>query len=84
MKKLFRRLSNRCHEIAIWIIVFPMISVEAFMPGNLPTDQAFSWIIMIMCSPITLTISLPFWIGSSLFRWMGGRPYEEEVYDNSR
>jgi hypothetical protein len=74
IKRFFCRLGNYCNSIAMDIIFVPTILLERC--GNfahLVIDQSYLWAAMIVCSPITLAISLPFWVLGSLFCWFGGQ-----------
>jgi hypothetical protein len=79
MRKMFHAIDDWCRGAAAHIIVAPM---RPFDNGKIqiPTEQAFLWFIMIVCLPVTLVLSLPFWLVSfAAHRLAGPQPDEADI-----
>ena len=65
-----------CRSAAASIICAPMKVADR--GGRLPTDEAFLWMVGLVCLPITLPLSAPFWLGAKLARRFESRPGETD------
>lgn len=61
MRDALRKAADWLRGAAAWIVVAPMIP---FDDGKvkIPTAQAALWVIAIVCLPVTLILSSPFWL----------------------
>jgi hypothetical protein len=69
-------VEDACRSAAASIITAPMKLADR--GGRLPTDQAFVWMVGLAALPVTLPLSVPFWLGAKLARRFESRPGETD------
>ena len=66
--KTFHKTAERFYNVAVYIVAVPMILLEYI--NNSFLDHIIMRVILIACLPITVVLSVPFWMLYVLFCWL--------------